>query len=155
VSPVIALAVLIVAFAAVVACVVIVAGQGRDDFNDSGGGSADALAAAFRAHGLTICESGEPDSGRGSGGAISTQQLRTAVPNACADDSIVVQLDRYAKVGDRDAAARSAELHSRPRAFGTVYTWHRYTVYLQADDASGQTATRDRVIDALDSVGAH
>ena len=46
-------------------------------------------------------------------------------------------------------------MQERQRNFGVVYTWHQFTVYLQADDASTSTAVRDRVVAALDAVGAN
>ena len=80
--------------------------------------------------------------------------LSVALPGECGN-AIDLQINAYRNENDRDAAARNAQLQEKQRNYGVVYTWHRYTLYLQADDASGSTAVRDRVVDALDSVGAH
>jgi hypothetical protein len=149
-SSVAALVVLVAAFGVVIACVLITAGHGRDDFDRV---SVSTLTDSLRGHGLTVCSQTTPDTGHGSGGSISTQQIEVSMPGGCGDPA-VLQLDAYKDASHRDAAARNAEVHARPRAFGTVYTWHRYTVYLQADDASRDASSRDRIVDALDAVGA-
>jgi hypothetical protein len=143
-----ALAVLLVAFAAVTVIAVVVAGHERDDFDSA---SVTTLTDAFRSKGLTVCET---STAKAVGvGAISSELIAVAAGNC--DDSVAVQVDGFDNRHNRDAAARNAELHARPRVFGTVYTWHRYTVYLQADDASADSSLVDQVVQALDSVGAH
>ncbi len=145
-----AASVLVLALVVVVVLAVIVGGRGRDDFK---GGSVAELSKALTDHGLAVCSTGAPDSGRGEGGSISRQVLEVALPGRCGD-AIDVRVDAYEDASHRDAAARAAELQERGHHAGVVYTWHRYTVYLQGDDASTETALRDRVVDALDSVGA-
>jgi hypothetical protein len=130
---------------------VVLAGTGRDGFNR---GSIAELTAALRAQGLVICGATAPDSGHGSGGSLSTQVLHVSLPGDC-DNAIDVQIDTYQDAAHRDAAARNAEMQERQRNYGVVYTWHQFTVYLQADDASASTAVRDRVVAALDAVGAN
>jgi hypothetical protein len=150
VSAIAALVALVLAFGAVVVAAVLLAGGGRDDF---GGGSIEDLTDAFDSYGLTVCEGGFDDSGRGDGGAISTREIALGRSGDCAT-TLVVQIDAYDDAAHRDAAARAAESRQRPRAFGTVFTWRQYTVYLQADEASGAADIRDGIVDALDSVGA-
>ena len=74
---------------------------------------------------------------------------------ATAATPIDLQIDAYRDAAHRDAAARDAEMQERQRNYGVVYTWHQFTLYLQADDASRSTAVRDRVVAALDAVGAN
>ena len=148
-STVIAGVVTVLVFGVVIGCVLLVAGRGRDRFDT---GRADDLAAAIRQQGLTVCaESTAP--ARRNGTAVSTQEIRVAAAGDCAD-AVTIQLDAYRDAAHRDAAARNAEGKSRPRTVSTVFTWHQFTVYLQADDASGDSDVRDRVADALDAVGA-
>ena len=80
--------------------------------------------------------------------------LTVSRPGDCGD-AIDVQIDAYKDAAHRDAAARNAEMQERQRNYGVVYTWHQFTVYLQADDASTSMAVRDRVVAALDAVGAN
>jgi hypothetical protein len=143
------LAIFVLALTIVVTIAIVVGGRGRDEF---GGGSVSELTKALHGKGLAVCSSSGPDSGR-KGGAASTQVLHVALPSGCADP-IDLQVDAYRDAAHRDAAARSAEGEDRQRHFGVVFTWHRYTLYLQSDDASTSTPLRDRVIDALDSVAA-
>ena len=147
---VLAAVVTVIALATVVVLAALIAGRGRDDFK---GGSVAELEAALRAKNVAICSASAPDSGTGEGGSVSTQVLRVALPGNCGD-AIDLRVDAYADQAHRDAAARNAEAQERQRNFGVVYTWHGYTLYLQADDASGDATLRDRVVDALDSVGA-
>lgn len=140
-----------IAAVAIVLCLAAVAGaRGRDQF---GSGSAQDVITALQGHGLAICDAGAGDSGRGEGGALSTREIEAGRPGDCAD-TIVVQLDAFADVSHRDAAAREAEARLRPRAAGTVFTWQQFTIYLQADEASGHPAVRDGIVAALDSIGA-
>ena len=140
------------AFIAVVVAVGLFAGVGRDSFS---AGSVAQLKNALRAHGLDVCETTvSDDTGYAKGGAISTQVLSVALPNDCSN-SIDVQVDTYRNASDRDGAAMNAEAQEKQRNYGVVYTWHHFTVYLQADDASGSTDVRNRVVDALESVGAN
>ncbi len=138
------------ALAAVVVIAVLVGGQGRDDFKD---GSVAELTKALEAKQVAVCSTSSPDPGTGEGGSISRQVLRLALPGKCGD-AIDLRVDGYADQAHRDAAARNAEAQERQRNYGVVYTWHRYTLYLQADDASADSELRDRIVDALDSVGA-
>jgi hypothetical protein len=143
-------AVLVAALVLVVVLAVIVAGHGRDDFKS---GSVAELNTALTKQGLAVCSSGAPDSGSGDGGSISRQVLEVALRGKCGD-AIDLRVDAYEDASHRDSAARAAEIQERGHHAGVVYTWHKYTVYLQGDDASTATAVRDRVVDALDSVGA-
>jgi hypothetical protein len=138
------------ALAIVALIAVLLAGAGRDGFNK---GSVSQLTAAMRAKGLEICGSIAP-SGNGKGGSLTTQAVQVSTPGDCGD-AIDVTIDTYKNAADRDAAARNAEAQERQRNYGVVYTWHQFTVYLQADDASTKTAIRDRVVAALDAVGAN
>jgi hypothetical protein len=142
----IALALAIVAIIAV-----LLAAAGRDHFSK---GSVGQLEKAMRAKELEICSAGAPDSGHGKGSSLSTQVLRVGNPGDCGN-AIDVQLDAYQDAAHRDAAARNAEMQERQRNFGVVYTWHQYTIYLQADDASTSVGLRDRLVSALDAVGAN
>jgi hypothetical protein len=151
VGAVLALVALVVAFGVVLALAVGLAGTGRDHFSPAA--SPATLTAAFRDHGLVVCSTSDPHGAHDSG-SVSAQQLALAAMSACTD-TVVIQLDAYNDAARRDAAARAVEGNLRPRTFGTVYTWHQYTVYLQADDASRDTTTRDRIVAALDSVGAN
>jgi hypothetical protein len=144
-----AAAIFVVSLVVVVVIAVLFASRNRASF---GGGTVTQVEKALRAEGLAVCTTSGPDSGQ-KGGAISTQVLRLALPSGCADP-IDLQIDAYKDAAHRDAAARSAEGQDRQRHFGVVYTWHQYTLYLQSDDASTSTPVRDRVINALDSVGA-
>ncbi len=139
-----------VALAIVAVIAVLLAGVGRDGFNK---GSVSELTAAMRAKGLEICSTDTP-SGNGKGGSLTTQLIRVSTPGDCGD-AIDVTIDTYKNARDRDAAARNAEMQERQRNYGVVYTWHQFTVYLQADDASTKPAIRDRVVSALDAVGAN
>jgi hypothetical protein len=139
-----------VALAIVAVIVVLLAGVGRDGFSK---GSVAELTAAMRAKGLQICSMDTP-SGNGKGGSLTTQLIRVSTPGDCGD-AIDVTIDTYKNATDRDASARNAEMQERQRNYGVVYTWHQFTVYLQADDASTKTAIRDRVVSALDAVGAN
>ena len=139
------------ALAIVAVIAVLVAAVGRDHFTK---GSVAQLETALRAKGLQICSAGAPDSGHGKGGSLSTQVLRVSTPGDCGD-AIDVQVDAYKDAAHRDAAARNAEMQERQRNYGVVYTWHQFTVYLQADDASTRVAVRDRVVAALAAVGAN
>jgi hypothetical protein len=141
------------AFVVVIVIAALFAGQGRDDFKS---GSVDQLTKALRAQGLTLCPTaGGTDSGDPKGGSVSTQVLNVALPGGCDDNPVAVQVDAYRNKSDRDAAARQGEMQEKQRNYGVVYTWDHFTVYLQADDAGASTDVRDRVIDALDSVGAN
>jgi hypothetical protein len=145
-----ALAIFVLAFAIVVTLVIVFASRGRDAFDR--GGSVSELTKALHGKGLAVCSTSGPDKGR-EGGPTSTQVLHVGLPSGCAD-SIDLQVDAFKDAAHRDAAARSAEAVDRQRHYGVVYTWHRYTLYLQSDDASTNADLRDKVIDALDSVGA-
>lgn len=138
------------ALAIVAVIVVLLAGAGRDGF---GKGSVSELTAAMRNKGLEICSTIAP-AGNGKGGSLTTQVVHVSTPGDCGD-AIDVTIDTYKNAADRDAAARNAEAQERQRNYGVVYTWHQFTVYLQADDASTKTAIRDRVVAALDAVGAN
>ncbi len=142
---------LVVALTLVVTLAVVVGGRSRDAFDR---GSVAELTNAFKAQGLAVCASSVPDTGTGDGGSTSRQVLSIALPAGCRDDRIDVRVDAYADQAHRDAAARNAEAQDRAHHFGVVYTWHQYTVYLQSDDASGDPAVRNRIVDALDAVGA-
>jgi hypothetical protein len=144
-----AFAVLMGAVAAVVVIAALFATRGRDDFSAA---PVQQLTDSLHGKGISVCSSTGPDSGR-KGQPISTQVLHLALPADCADP-IDLQIDRFTDAAHRDAAARNAEAQDRQRHFGVVFTWHRYTLYLQSDDASTKTSLRDRVIDALDSAGA-
>jgi hypothetical protein len=145
-----ALAVFVLALAIVVSIVVVFASRGRDAFDR--GGSVSELTKALHGKGLVVCSTSGPDQGR-EGGPTSTEVLHVALPSGCSD-AIDLQVDAFKDAAHRDAAARNAEAVDRQRHYGVVYTWHRYTLYLQSDDASTGTDLRDRLIDALDSVGA-
>ena len=140
-----------VALAIVAGIAVLLAGVGRDPFTK---GSVTQLETTLRAQGLQICSAGAPDPDNGKGGSLSTQVLKVSRPGDCGD-AVDVQIDAYKSAADRDAAARNAEMQERQRNFGVVYTWHQFTVYLQADDASTSVAVRDRFVAALDAVGAN
>jgi hypothetical protein len=140
-----------VAIAIVVVIGVVLAGVGRDGFSK---GSVTQLKAALQSKGLVICSTIPPDSGNGKGGSLSTQVLHVSRPGNC-DNAIDLTIDAYKDAAHRDAAARNAEMQERQRNYGVVYTWHQFTVYLQADDASTDAATRDRVVAALEAVGAN
>ncbi len=144
------LIVLVLVLGVVVVVAIIVAGRGRDGFDT---GSTSDITSALQDHGLTVCATRRATAHHDSGGARSTEEIDVALPGGCAD-AVPVQLDAYADASHRDAAARNAEVHLRPRTFGTVYTWNQYTVYLQGDAASADPAVRDRIVDALESVGA-
>ena len=140
------------AFVAVVVLVALFAGVGLDNFN---AGSVDQLKKALRGHGLEVCSTtNSRDTGYAKGGATATAVLSVALPDDCSN-AIHVQVDTYRNASDRDGAALNAEGQEKQRNYGVVYTWHRFTVYLQADDASGSTDVRNRVVDALESVGAN
>ena len=140
------------AFVAVVVMVAVFAGVGRDSFN---AGSVDQLKKALQAHGLAVCSTTtSKDIGYAKGGAIATEVLSVALADDCSN-AIDVQVDTYKNASDRDGAALNAEEQEKQRNYGVVYTWHHFTVYLQADDASGSTDIRNRVVDALESVGAN
>jgi hypothetical protein len=139
-----------VALAIVAVIVVVLAGVGRDSFSK---GSVSELTAAMRSKGLQICGTSAP-SGNGKGGSLTTQALQVSTPGDCGD-AIDVSIDTYKNAALRDAAARNAEAQERQRNYGVVYTWHQFTVYLQADDASSATGIRDRVVAALHAVGAN
>lgn len=141
----------VAALAVVVIIAVIFAGTGRDDFHQ---GSVADLRKALESKGLTICSTTGPAPSGEKDGATTIEVLSVALPGGCGD-ALDLQINAYRSQNDRDAAARDAEMQERQRNYGVVYTWHRYALYLQADDASGSTAVRDRVVDALDSVGAH
>ena len=138
------------ALAIVAGIAVLLAGVGRDGFTK---GSVSQLSAAMRASGLQICSTIAP-AGNGKGGSLTTQVLHVSTPGDCGD-AIDVTIDTYKNAAARDAGARNAEAQERQRNYGVVYTWHQFTVYLQADDASTRTAIRDRVVAALDAVGAN
>jgi hypothetical protein len=140
-----------VAMAIVAGIAVLLAGVGRDRFTK---GSVAQLETALRAKGLEICSAGAPDSGHSKGGSLSTQVLTVSRPGDCGS-AVDIQLDAYKDAAHRDAAARNAEMQERQRNYGVVYTWHQFTVYLQADDASTSVAVRDRFVAALDAVGAN
>jgi hypothetical protein len=146
---------IVVAIAIVAVIVVLVAGLGRDDFHK---GSVTELESALRAKGVSICSTTAPDSGSGSGhgqgGALSTQVLHVSNPGDCGN-AIDIQIDTWKDAAHRDAAARNAEMQERQRNFGVVYTWHQFTIYLQADDASTSTGLRDHIVAALAKVGAN
>jgi hypothetical protein len=146
-----AVIVLIIAFAVVITLVVVVGGRGRDDFRR---GNVTELTSALTKAGLVICSSSAPAFAHRSDGSISTQEIKVSQPGDCADQ-VTVQLDDYKNVSHRDSAARNAEAKSRPRTYGTVYTWRTYTVYLQADDASSDSGITDKIVRALDAVGAN
>jgi hypothetical protein len=140
------------AIALVVAAVVLAAGRGRDDF---GPGAVGDVTAALIAQGLTVCSTDAPDDGGdGDGTPVASRVIAVALAGQCAT-ALNLQVDEYSDAGHRDAAAREAESRLRPRAYGTVYTWARFTLYLQGDDASGSTDAGDRIVAALDSIGAH
>ncbi|HEX4431235.1 MAG TPA: hypothetical protein VHZ96_18335 [Frankiaceae bacterium] len=139
-----------VALAIVAVIVVLLAGVGRDSFTK---GSVSELTSAMRAKGLVICSTIAP-AGNGKGGSLTTQVLHVSTPGDCGD-AIDVTVDTYKNAALRDAAARNAEMQERQRNYGVVYTWRQFTVYLQADDASTSTPLRDRVVAALDAVGAN
>jgi hypothetical protein len=141
--------VLIGAVAAVVIIAALFAARGRDDFRAV---PVTQLTDSLHSKGIAVCSSTGPDSGR-KGEPISTQVLHLALPADCADP-IDLQIDKFTNAAHRDAAARNAEAQDRQRHFGVVFTWHRYTLYLQSDDANTKTSLRDRVIDALDAAGA-
>jgi len=140
---------LVVAFAVIVTLVVVVARRGRDDFGE---GRIDDLTSAIEARGLVVC-SATSSPGNGNSGSISSEQINVARPDGCGD-AITVQVDGYSDADARDAAARNAEAATRPRRYGTVFTWKQYTIYLQGDDASGDAGIRDDLVAAIDSVGA-
>jgi hypothetical protein len=138
----------------VVALAVIVGGRNRDTF---GHASVAQLTSALRAQGLTICRESTPDTRHRDGGSISTRVISLARPGGCSDagdDATNLQVDAYDDQSHRDAAARSAEAIDRRRPIGTVWTWQRYTLYLQSDDASGDPGVRDDIARALDTLGA-
>jgi hypothetical protein len=145
-----AAAIAVLAIAVVVAAVVLAAGRGRDGF---GPGAVGDVTAALVEQGLTVCSTDAPDDGGGDGGSIASQVIAVAMPGQCAN-AVDLQVDEYSDSSQRDAAAREAESRLRPRAYGTVYTWARFTLYIQGDDASGSTDARDRLVAALDSIGA-
>jgi hypothetical protein len=138
-------------FAIVAVIVVLLAGVGRDSFSK---GSVSQLEAALRSKGVAICSTTAPDNGHGQGGSLSTQVLHVSRPGDCGN-AIDLQIDTWKDAAHRDAAARNAEMQERQRNYGVVYTWHQFTIYLQADDASTSVGVRDRVVSALDSVGAN
>jgi hypothetical protein len=142
-------AILIGAVTAVVVIAALFAARGRDDFTAT---PVTQLTDSLRNNGIALCSGTGPDSGR-KGQPLSTRILHLALPADCADP-IDLQIDEFGDAAHRDAAARNAEAQDRQRHFGVVYTWHRYTLYLQSDDASTNTTLRDRVVDALDAVGA-
>jgi hypothetical protein len=139
------------ALAIVAVIAVLLAGVGRDAFSK---GSVAELTSAMRAKGLQICSTIAPDTDNGKGGSLSTQVLHVSTPGDCGD-AIDVTIDAYKNAADRNAAARNAEMQERQRNYGVVYTWHQYTVYLQADDASSAPPIRDKVVAALAAVGAN
>ena len=139
------------AIAIVCVIAVVLAGVGRDGFSK---GSVTQLKAALQSKGLVICSTIAPDSGYGKGGSLSTQVLHVSRPGDCSN-AIDVTIDTYKDAAQRDAAARNAEMQERQRNYGVVYTWHQFTVYLQADDASTDASTRDRIVAALEAVGAN
>ena len=139
------------ALAIVAVIAALLAGVGRDGFNK---GSVSDLEKALRSKGLEICSTIAPSSGDGKGASLTTQVLHVSRPGDCGN-AIDIQVDSYRDAAHRDAAARYAEMQERQRNYGVVYTWHQFTVYLQADDASTSTAVRDRVVSALASVGAN
>jgi hypothetical protein len=150
-ATVLAAVIAVAALAVVVVIAVVFAGTGTDDFHR---GTVADLRKALHAKGLTVCTSTGPAPTGEKSGATTVEVLSVALPGECGS-AIDLQINAYRNQGDRDAAARNAQLQEKQRNYGVVYTWHRYTLYLQADDASGSTAVRDRVVDALDSVGAH
>jgi hypothetical protein len=137
------------AFALVVAAAVLVGGSGRDEF---GGGSVQQVQDALTGRGLVVCDGGFDDAGP-DGGAVSTRELEVGADGDCGE-TLILQIDAYGDVGSRDAAARAAEGRHRPRTFGTVFTWRQYTLYLQADQAAGDAAIRDGIVEALEALGA-
>jgi hypothetical protein len=145
-----AAALMAAALAVVIAAAVLVGGRGRDGFDR---GSVDDLLTAFSTGGLAICSSTGPQKARDDGGPLSTEQVLVALPGGCGDP-VTVQVDAYSDAAHRDAAARAVEGSTVPRTFGTVFTWHQFTIYLQADDASADSAVVDRIVSAADSVGA-
>jgi hypothetical protein len=145
-----AVVVLVLAGAILVTIAVLVGGRGRDDF---GPGSIRDLSAAITGNGLVVCSTKTASDNHGAAGLVSSTVLSISRPGDC-DDSADLQVDAYKDSSHRDAAARNAEGFSRPRVFGTVYTWQHYTLYLQGDDASVDSALRDRIVDSLESVGA-
>ncbi len=140
----------VVALAVVVVIAVVFAGTGRDDFHQ---GSVADLRKALEAKGLTICSTTGPEPSGEKDGSTTVEVLAVALPGGCGKPTNL-QINAYSSRNDRDAAARDAESQEKQRNYGVVYTWHHYTLYLQADDASGGTAVRDRMADALESVGA-
>jgi len=150
ISALVALAALILAFAAVLAAAVTVTGRGRDDF---GGGSVDQLSRAFEQQGLTTCSGASTSEGPSEDGATSTREVQLGAQGDCSS-TITVQIDAYDDAAARDTAARAVEVRQRPRVFGTVFTWRQFTIYLQADEASRDPTVRDAIVDALESVGA-
>jgi hypothetical protein len=138
------------AFAAVVAGAVTLAGRGRDDF---GGGSVRQLEDALAARSLTICGDTARTPTRDDDGAVRSREIAVGASGDCRG-TLTLRVDTYGDVADRDAAARAAEARHRPRATRAVFTWQQFTVYLRSDDDTGGTAVRSAVISALDSVGA-
>jgi hypothetical protein len=142
--------VLIVVCGILVTIAVIVGGRGRDDF---GPGSIRDLTAALTGHGLVVCSAKTARDNHGAARLVSSTVIGVALPGDC-DDAADLQVDAYKDSSHRDAAARNAEAVVRPRAFGTVFTWQQYTLYLQGDDASVGSGLRDLIVDSLDSIGA-
>ncbi len=139
-----------IALAIVAGIAVLLAGVGRDGFSK---GSVSQLESALSAKNVEICGTIAPDSGHERGGSLSTQVLHVSRPGDCGN-AVDIQIDAYRDAAHRDAAARNAEMQERQRNYGVVYTWHQFTIYLQADDASTNTVLRDHIVAALHAVGA-
>jgi hypothetical protein len=149
-SAITAAVVLVLVGAILVTTAVLVGGRGRDDF---GPGSIRDLTAAIAGNGLVVCSDKPASDNHGAAGLVSSTVLAIGLSGDC-DDFADLQVDEYKDSNHRDAAARNAEAVSRPRAFGTVYTWQHYTLYLQGDDASVDSGLRDRIVGSLESIGA-
>jgi hypothetical protein len=143
------IAIAVFALAVVLVVPIVTVGRDRDRFDTA---TPTQLATALRGQDLTVCGT-QQSTGSFSNDAVSTEVLSVALDGQC-DDALDLQANAYRDAAQRDAAARSAEGVDRGRSAGTVWTWHQYVLYLQADEASGDPAVRDRIVDALDAVGA-
>lgn len=141
---------LIVAFVVIVLVAVHTAARGRADSHPV---KVSVLTTALRHDHVSICSQSRPQPVAHSAGAVSLQYVDVALSADCSD-AMQLQLRAYTDAAHRDAAARNAEGLIRPRTVATVFTWHQFTIYLQADDASADAGLRDRVVAALDAVGA-
>ncbi len=119
--------------------------SGRSDFS---GGSVREVERGLEQAGLVVCSRLSNTDG------LANQATKTTVLNVgidCHEELVAVVIDTFDAVVDRDAAARSLEVQTRPRRDGVVWTFgpHTIAVFGPRDHELMRT-----VIGAMDQIDA-